>query len=499
MDHINSVYNKLADVFEQYYFLKRNLSLLNWDSAVYMPIGSIDIRKKQISAQNTAISNLLDSAKVKKYLKILDNEIDNLDDDKKINFKEIKKIYFLHECIPLKLQNKLAEQTAKTEVIWREAHNKNNYDLVYRDLDKIIELVIEKSKILSDTFQVDAYTGLMQEYDYCVSDQEVSILFNTIKNGSNDIIKLLEPEDNAKVKNSKAGFDLNVDLQKKLCLEIIKDFGFDYNRGRLDASAHPFTEGGKNDVRITTSYDNVRPLDSLHSVIHEFGHALYDMNLPDNCYSQPIGYDMGMMFHEAVALFYEMCIFRTEFFAQYVNKKIKKSDNKINLSLNNIQKQIFNNMPSLIRIQSGEVEYLMHIILRYNLEKMLISKQLSARDLPEAWAVQSSALLSKQPDSDKNGCLQDIHWYLGLFGYFPSYGLGQLLAVNIFVKNNIETMLTDNNYSISERIANINTILIKKLFTKGRSLSRKDLIKELTGDCELSAKTYISYLENKYS
>lgn len=495
---VNRAYSKLCNIFEQYYLLRRNLSILNWDSAVAMPKNSINIRSKQLSAQNSAIDSLINNTKIKKYINIVYKQIDCLDKDKQANFREIKKVYDLHESIPIRLQNRISEQSAKTEVLWREAREKNNFKIVSKELDRVINLTIEKSKILSDVFETDQYASLMQEYDYGVTDQEVSKLFKKLQKELPDLIyKIIKPINNVASK-SQTHVVLNNAFQKNLCINILKDFGFDFDNGRLDKSAHPFTEGGMFDVRVTTSYHKDRPFESLLAAVHELGHALYDMHLPKDLFSQPIGYDMGMMFHEATALFYEMCIFRTTYSAKYTHNKIKTLGFKQEFCLDNITESLINNSPSLIRIESGEAEYLLHIILRYNIEKMLLRHEITAKDLPEVWNALSEKLLNNIPETNQNGCLQDVHWYSGLFGYFPSYGLGSILAANIFTNNNINNILNNINLSDQSKISKINNIMIDKMFSKGRTLHRNYLIKNLTGENHLSADKYIQYLKTKY-
>lgn len=489
---VNLAYYNLHTIFEQYYFLKRNLSILNWDSAVYMPLNSIEMRSKQVSAQNSAINDLVNHKKVKSYIDTISSDLESLDISCQKNFKEIKKIYNLHKSVPIELQNKISEQASKTEILWRNARDKNDFSLVQSDLDKTILLTIEKSKILSDIFDLDPYSSLMQEYDYGVIDKEVAALFNELQNNLPKILSNFSVSD----RNNTV---LDKDFQKLLCTSVLKDFGFNFMQGRLDESSHPFTEGGKEDNRITTHYSTVRPFDALHSVIHEFGHALYDANLPQELFTQPIGYDMGMMFHEATALFYEMCIFRTDFFVRYIYDKINELDSRKNIQLSQISNYLIDNSPSLIRIQSGEIEYLLHIIMRYNIEKLLLSRDITTADLPHVWNELMVKLLNNRPASDKEGCLQDIHWYLGLFGYFPSYGLGCVLASNIYTNNNIENILTTKHTSYKDVMLHINTLLIDKLFSKGRTLSRKDLIKVLIGDEKLNAKSFVGYLKRKYT
>ncbi len=495
---VNRAYTKLQSIFEQYYLLKRNLSILNWDSAVTMPKNSISIRSKQLSAQNTAIDSLINNSKIKKYINILHKQIHLLDKSKQANFIEIKKIYDLHESIPIRLQNKIAEQSAKTEVLWQEAREKNDFKLVSKELDKVINLTIEKAKILSDVFEVDPYAGLMQEYDFGVSDHQVSKVFKKLQKELPELAYKMVKSNSKLFSKNNEQVALNNVFQKQLCVSTIKDFGFDFGKGRLDKSAHPFTEGGMYDVRITNSYHKYKPFESLLAAVHELGHALYDMNLPEDLFSQPIGYDMGMMFHEASALFYEMCIARTDFFARYTYNKIKSLGFKEDICLANITRNLINNSPSLIRIESGEIEYLLHIILRYNIEKMLLNREITAIDIPEVWNTLSAQLLHNKPNSNQNGCLQDVHWYTGLFGYFPTYGLGIVLATNTFVYNNIDKILHDKTLSDHKIISKINSLMINKLFSKGRTLSRSNLIKNLTGNSSLSAENYIKYLKAKY-
>jgi carboxypeptidase Taq len=274
--------------------------------------------------------------------------------------------------------------------------------------------------------------------------------------------------------------------------------GFPFDRGRLDESEHPFTEGVPGDIRVTTRLDPNDPFSGLLGALHETGHALYDLGLPQDWRDQPVGRDRGMALGESQSLLIEMILCRSRPFVRYVQPLLLKhfGVSGPEWELENVYAHLTRVKRGLIRVDADELTYPLHIMLRYELEKQLLSGDLAVRDLPEAWNAGMEQRLGIRPPNDADGCLQDIHWAVGSFGYFPSYALGAVIAAQLY-----ETLRTDVP-ELDEQLAKGEySGLLGWLRTHVHGLGAKvpvqDLLKAATGK-PLSAVSFIRYVESKY-
>jgi carboxypeptidase Taq len=279
----------------------------------------------------------------------------------------------------------------------------------------------------------------------------------------------------------------------------MEKMGFNMERGRLDKSVHPFCIGSNDDVRLTTRYDENNFLSSLFGVIHETGHGLYQQNLPADYRSQPVGEAKGMAFHESQSLIMEMQAGTSKGFIEYLSKLLKDefSFSGPEYSAENLYRLVTRVKPSLIRVEADEVTYPLHIILRYEIEKEIIENNLKAKDLPALWNSKMQEYLGVVPDNDSSGCMQDIHWPAGMFGYFPSYTMGAIIASMLMKKaknkyKSIDFELSQGNFS------SLNIFLNDNLRGYGRLKSSMDLLKSSTEQNIVMPETFIEYLEEKY-
>jgi len=287
-------------------------------------------------------------------------------------------------------------------------------------------------------------------------------------------------------------------IQHKISKSLMKSVGFDFDRGRLDESEHPFCGGGTDDVRITTRYSQNNPFSSIEGVMHETGHAMYELGLPKEWMHQPAGKSRGMMMHESQSLLIEMQITRSLAFKKFLSKLLTTSYNfKGNKwTANNLYALGTRVKKTYIRVEADEVTYPLHIILRFNMEEMLINNTIKVKDIPTIWNEEYKKLFGIEVDKDTNGCLQDIHWYAGLIGYFPTYSLGALAAAQF--ANTLRNDLFDLDKKIEQ--GNFKTLidwLRKNIHEKASFFSTNEILEQVTNST-LNAKYFKQYITNRY-
>jgi carboxypeptidase Taq len=278
----------------------------------------------------------------------------------------------------------------------------------------------------------------------------------------------------------------------------MKTMGFPFERGRLDQSEHPFTGGVVGDIRLTTRYSTSEPLSGLMGVLHETGHAMYDVGLPEAWRGQPVGRDRGMVLHESQSLLIEMLIGRSRPFLRYLQPLLTAAFDVSGPAwdVENLYRLLIRVRRSLIRVDADEVTYPVHVLCRYELEKQILSGELKVKELPEAWDARMADRLGVRPANNAEGCLQDVHWAAGSFGYFPSYAIGAAIAGQLYESLRADRPDLDEELA-SGQFAGLFAWLQQNVHSLGASLSTPDLITNATGK-PLSAAAWLRYIDNKY-
>ena len=271
-----------------------------------------------------------------------------------------------------------------------------------------------------------------------------------------------------------------------------------FDRGRLDESEHPFTEGVPGDIRVTTRFDPDDVFTGLLGALHETGHAMYDLGLPQEWRDQPVGRDRGMALEESQSLLIEMMVCRSRPFVRYVQPLIARhfGTSGPEWEVENVYGHLTRVQRGLIRVDADELTYPLHIMLRYELEKQLLSGELAVRDLREAWNTGMEQRLGIRPSNDLEGCLQDIHWAVGAFGYFPSYALGAVIAAQLYESLRAELPGLDEQLARGE-FSGLFGWLRTHVHSLGAKVPVQELLKDATGK-PLSAASFVRYVEAKY-
>lgn len=490
-------YQHLEKRFKRIQILRTITHLLRWDAEVMMPKESTEVRAEQLSLLDTECSAILHSKKTALLLDRVESNIISFTDWQKANVREMRRIWLHSNAIPKRLINSLHRATTNAEMHWRQAIEEKNFKPLLPHLQKVVDLVREKADFLGKKLECLPYDALIQEYDPGRESREIDPVFQYLDLALPALIEEVIAYQSSHPPIAIAE-KTPIRKQKELGKFIMQRMGFPFHKGRLDESLHPFTEGTSEDIRITSKFTENNFMMGLMGVLHETGHAMYDYALPSEWFFQPVGHDRGMTVHESQALFLEMIIGRSKefmnFAAPYISSKLGvsgpewESKNLLRLA-NRVRK-------SYIRMDADEVTYPLHILLRYNLEKRLLSGQLLVKNLPEAWNEEFNQRFGLTPESPNQGCLQDSHWPMGYFGYFPTYILGGIMASQLYqsmVNSNPEILLQIESGKFKPMFDWLN----QNIYRFGAKLSCRDLLVQATGE-ELNPEIFMSYLRKKY-
>ncbi len=467
-----------------------------WDQATNMPSKSNKSRGEALAELESIIHEININPNTKEWIK--NAETENLNIIQKSNLREIKRNWLRRHYLPVSLVKNILIARSNCELNWRKQRENNDWKGFLKNFREVVKYSKEKANILSDVLCLTPYESLMDGYEQGLKEKKVDELFNDIQLWLPDLInKALLKQQSQEIIVPKGPFPIN--LQKELCCKVMELFGFDFNRGRLDTSIHPFCGGVPDDVRITTRFNESKFLPPLFGTIHETGHARYEQNLPEKYYGQLIGEARSMSIHESQSLFFEMQLGCHPKFIECLSPLItEKFGKQKSLSSKNLYKLITKVSPGFIRVDADEVTYPAHIIVRYEIEKKLINNQIKVDEVPELWDEKMKNLLDVDTKGNfKNGVLQDIHWPEGLFGYFPCYTLGAIYAAQWF--HIISDEVDDIDQLISDKkLEPIFNWLKNNIWKKASLFSTTELVNQATNDEGLNTKYYKMHLEKRY-
>ena len=369
--------------------------------------------------------------------------------------------------------------------------------MVKKELLKLFKSIKEKSKILSEKWEVSEYDALLSLYDQSFKSNEITKFASDVESFIKKKYKAFSTAHN---KKNYVEFDsyLNEEEQFELSKFVMNKFGFPFNKGRVDTSLHPFCGGYSDDIRITTKFTKSDFFSSFDALMHETGHALYEFGLPKGFKNQLVGKAAGMSIHESQSLFLEMQIAKTKEFNVFLEKILKNKFKKFSLSWKS--QNLYNKRNSFkknfIRIEADEVHYPLHIIHRFNIEKKLISDEKLINFLPDIWNSEFKKIFNLEVKSDNEGCLQDIHWFSGDFGYFPTYLLGAMIAAQL--KKALDEDIPDIDQQIkSGNLKVITSWLKQNIHTHGNKFSANEILMKVTGQ-KLDSLFYKNHLKDRY-
>lgn len=472
------------------------LDLSNWDESTNMKPASAKDRAEVVALTASLQRRLLVSDQFGELIAAVDDRQLNPMQKANVDLAERKRKRAL--AIPLDLLMESKRVNSDCQITWERNRPKNDWQNTYPKLEAAIRTALEMGQCLADTFDLAPYDALMDQYEPGLTQQTIDPIFSEIEHFLRTAVTEVDSKQSIPIPFSQR---FEIQDQLKLAERSMHSVGFDFERGRLDQSAHPFSCGTVNDSRITTrlSVDDFN--ESLFAVLHETGHARYTQNLPEAWYLQFVGEPIGMAVHESQSLFMEMQVCRSDAFLAYIHpivRELLQGDIKGEVwDFENFKRTVRYVDRGLIRVYADEMTYPLHILLRYDIEKRICSGDLLVRDLPDAWNELMDRYLALDTKGDfKDGCMQDIHWYSGLLGYFPCYLLGAVYAAQLY--SAYVRKIGDPTESIRQGdLSGISTWLAENIHSKGSLLEGQSLIRSTTGESP-STEAYLSHLKRRY-
>lgn len=472
-------YKNLEERFSDYTALKSIDALLNWDASVMMPEKGLTQRARHAAVLGVKIHAILTDIDTGRWIEKAQDE--KLNAWQSANLNIMKRLHAHATALTPAMVTKRSMQEAKTEMTWRQARAANDFLMLKPELDALLAMVREAAEVKSQKLGLTPYDAMLDSFAPNMRSAEVDVIFDDL---AAFLPGVLEETLRLQKKPIPIRGPFPTDAQEKLSREVAKIIGFDFSRGRLDISTHPFSSGIGNDVRITTRYNENNLLGALRATMHEAGHAFFDQNTPKEWQHQPVGVsnNMGMAIHESQSLSLDMQLGCSIEFFELIAPCVQKTfgGSEPAWSAENLQRMATEVSRGLIRVEADEVSYPLHVILRYRLERQLISGDLKVADLPAAWNESMQKLIGITPPNDAQGCMQDIHWHAGYYGYFPSYALGALLAAQLV--NKMQQDIPDVFARVrQDDIASFNGWLRKNIHEQGCLYSPAALVEKATG------------------
>ena len=493
-----SAYQNLESRFRRLGVLDGVGQVLHWDRAVMMPLGGAAARSDQLAELSLLEHDLMTEPEVAELLGEAAETADDLSSWQRANLDEMNRLWRHATALPGDLVTALSHANSTCEMIWREARGRNDFAAVVPALEMVVTLVREKAQAKAVALGLGPYDALLDAYDPGMRQLEIDGIFDKLRVFLPDLIgRVIERQAAGPALLPVTG-DITVAAQRALGERIMAAIGFDTNFGRLDISHHPFTAGVPDDVRITTRYKDDAFTESLMGVIHETGHALYERGLPAAWRWQPVGVARGMTIHESQSLLMEMQACRSPAFVEFSTPIMREIFCGLGPAwdVDNLLRMYHRVERAPIRVEADEVTYPAHILLRYDIETAIVTGDLTVADLPGAWRDGMRDLLGIEVADDKDGCMQDIHWYGGDFGYFPTYTLGALAAAQLFgaaCDSDAGVMMGIGRGDFKSLLAWLRT----HVHSKGSSLGTNALLLEATG-APLGVVAFRKHIDERY-
>ncbi len=487
-------YKKLLERSRQLHHLHSAIALMEWDLETYMPKGGSESRSEAIAFLARRLHENFTSDEMGQLIEDALADTDLTDIQRK-NVQIMKEDYEKAKKLPPEFVEEFSKTTSKAFIVWQEAKHKSDFSMFKPYLAKIVDLNIEKANLLG--WKSHPYDALLSEYDKSATTELVENVFSTLKEQFVDFVQELLDKENIDDSFLKKYYDKQ--KQWEFTVFVLKKLGYPFDKGRMDYSEHPFTIGiNIGDVRITTKANEYLLGDMLLSSIHEMGHALYDLGLPTETPGTPMSESTSLSIHESQSRFWENYIARSLPFWEHFYTALQGffHEQLSDISLWKFYRALNKVSRCPIRIQSDELTYHFHIMIRYELEKALIEKNLSVDDLPHEWNTRYKAYLGIDIKNDAEGVLQDVHWSHGTIGYFPTYSLGTFYGSQFLFA--MERDIPELWQLVREgNFTPIHKWLHKNIWSHGRLLTSEEIAQQATGE-GLNVHYFIQYAKNKY-
>jgi len=484
----------LRDHFAVVSDLSQAQALLSWDENTYMPEGAAPTRGQQLATLSRTIHERVTDPRVGTWLDELEGA-GLQDSDEGATVRLVRRAFERATKLPSDFVEDFTRARSAAQAAWVGARAASDFSGFAPHLEKMVEYNLRQADLLG--YEGHPYNALHDLYERGSTVEKVRSVFAALRDATVPLVKDIV-ERGREVSDAPLHGRFPEAEQERFGVEVVKAFGYDFTHGRLDRTVHPFATGiSKYDVRITTRYDERFLSTSLFGTMHEAGHAMYEQGIADRYHRTLLGDAASLGLHESQSRMWENLVGRSYGFWTWAYPRLREVFPQFReVSLDDFYAAINRVAPSLIRVEADEVTYNLHVMARFELELALLEGSLKASELPDAWNAKYEAYLGLTPPDDARGCLQDIHWSLGMIGYFPTYTLGNIMSVQLFEAAGRDHPELDDDIRAG-RFERLLGWMREKVHRHGSRYEPSDLLERATGSA-LDAKPYISYLNTKF-
>ncbi|PSQ54518.1 carboxypeptidase [Halobacteriales archaeon SW_8_68_21] len=486
-------YDALLDRVQRWNAVGSASGVLGWDQQVMMPEGGTPARSKQLSALSSVHHDMVTDDETGELLDELDDA--DLTDAQAAVVREVRREYERADAVPVELVEEISETGSEALQAWEEAKAEDDFDEFAPYLEKHVELKREYAEHIDP--DRDPYEVLFEEFEPCLSMERAESILTELREALVPMIGDIRDSDVELAVDTFEG-TFPEETQEELSREALELVGYDFDRGRLDVSSHPFTAGNQFDCRVTTRFDETDPLGAVGSTVHEFGHAQYNLGLPKEQFGTPLGQSRDLSVHESQSRLWENHVGRSRAFWEQFLPVFQEHFPQTEEATVQDAYEAFNQVyeDNFIRVEADELTYHLHIVIRFEIERDLIRGDLAVEDVPEVWNDKYEEYLGIRPETDSEGCLQDIHWSHGNFGYFPTYSLGSVMAAQLF--DAAEDEIDDLDAKVADGdFDDLREWLDENVHRHGSRYETNELVKRATGE-EFTANAFLDYVDEKY-
>lgn len=492
---MSSAYQQLTQTFQRLSRFGHLSAIAGWDMQTMMPPAGSQARGEALAELSVLQHQLLTDSRVKTWLEAAQQE--SLNDVEQANLLEMRRAWQQAALLPAALVEAKSLAGSRCEHAWRQQRPANDWQGFAANLKEVVRLSREEAEIRAQAAGCSRYDALLDLYEPGMTSARLDATFGDLIQWLPDLLTRVVEKQAAEPVDTPVG-PFPIEAQRQLGLALMKLLGFDFNAGRLDVSAHPFCGGVPDDVRITTRYNQNEFVSAMMGVIHETGHARYEQNLPKTWRGQPVALARSTAVHESQSLFFEMQLARSAPFLQHILQQvIAQMGDQPALTPANFVRLNQRVKRGFIRVDADEVSYPLHVILRYEIERALIGGDIEVEDIPALWDEKMQRYLGLDTQGNyRDGCMQDIHWTDGAFGYFPTYTLGAMYAAQLFqaLKRALPQLETQIAGGELEPIFNW---LSQNIWQHGSRFPTAQLITQASGE-DLNPLHFRRHLEQRY-
>jgi carboxypeptidase Taq len=492
-------YDALKAHLSEIHNLNQVAALAGWDQQTQMPPGGAAARASQLATLARLSHEMFTSDEMGRMIEDAAAEVDGMDydSDEASLIRVIREDYAEQTKLPTELVAELSKQTALAHEVWAKAREHSDFRAYQPTLEKIFELTIKQAEYLG--YDNEPYDALINQYERGISTAQVKQIFDAHKP---ELVQLIADvrKNSDSVSDEVLHQPFDIEKQKQFGLSVVSQYGYDLNRGRQDIAVHPFcTHFSVNDVRITTRFNENWLNPALFGTMHEAGHAMYEQGISQALEGTPLANGTSLGVHESQSRMWENMVGRSKGFWSWALPKLQAvfPDQLGNVDLDTFYKAINKVQPSYIRVEADEATYNLHIMLRFELETELVAGKIKISDLPEEWNDRFESYFGIAPENDRVGVLQDVHWSMGLIGYFSTYALGNLLAAQYY-NQALKAHPTIPDEIASGKFDTLLGWLRTNIHQHGRKFTSAELTQRITGE-SIQSRDYIQYLKTKFS